>query len=126
MLPQLVDPKAFSDTSREHDSFPTQAFFMMSNASLFPSQEPLLNDPQLPCGSPKLANLISEIGRFWQASSNTLFSYAFPHAVPIVTVWKFTRDGLPPNSSNKTSVFSSAVKKDLGTWYLKIHNRTVR
>lgn len=48
-------------------------FWMMDNASLA-SQLPLWNDPQVPCGLPKLANLIDEIGRPWHDNSNVFLS----------------------------------------------------
>jgi len=94
-------------------------FFRMDNAFFLLSQLPLVNDPHTPLGSPKLVNLIAEIGRSWQDNSKVLFSYAFPHALPTTTVSNFTNEGLPPNSANKTKLFSpSSRRKERGTWYL--------
>jgi len=83
---------------------------MRDNAFFLLSQLPLVNAPHTPLGSPKLANLIAEIGRSWQDNSKVLFSCAFPHALPTTTVSNFTCEGLPPNSANKTKVFSPSCR----------------
>jgi len=93
-------------------------FCTMAKASCLLSQVPLLNAPHSPSGLPKLANFISEMGRPWQDNSKLLFSRVFPQADPTITVWKFTSDGLPPISSNKTNVLISSWMKERGTWYL--------
>jgi len=82
----------------------------MGSALLLLSQLPLVNAPHTPFGSPKLANLIAEILRPWQDNSKVLFSYAFAHTLPTTTVWKFTSDGFPPNSANKTKVFAPSLR----------------
>ena len=92
----------------------------MADRLLAASQEPFLNDPHVPFGSPKLANWISEIVcPVWHVISNKLPSYALPHKVPILTVWKDTGEGVPPISSNKINVFLSLLRNDLGMWYLR-------
>ena len=87
----------------------------MDKASFLLSQVPCLNAPHSPSGLPKLENFMSEMGRPWQDNSKILFSSVFPQADPTTTVWKFTSDGLPPISSNKTNVFTSSSIKERGT-----------
>lgn len=93
---------------------------MIDDASFDPSQLPFTKDSLVLRGSPKLANLIAEIGSSWHDSSIISPSFPLPLTDPTLIVWKFIFDGLPPNSSNRIKVFSSFCKNDRGTWYLSI------
>ena len=95
--------------------------FSTADKLLLASTLPLWNEPQvLPCGSPKLANWISEmvLRPPLHDNSNVVPSYAFPHIVSVAVIWKETSEGFPPISSNKINVFEPLLRNDLGTWYL--------